>query len=146
VSAVITPKGFTLSHRSLARLVGVHPKLVAVVKAAVALSKIDFTVIEGVRSYDLQRRYFLAGKSRTMRSKHLTGHAVDLMPWGDFDGDGVFEGSWDRHHFYPINDAMQQAAANLKTVVTWGGNWVSFPDCPHWEISPETYPWPKEAA
>ena len=137
---------FQLSHRSLARLVGVHPTLVKVVKAAILISKIDFTVVEGVRDYDTQRRYFLAGKSRTMRSKHLTGHAVDLMPFGDFNGDGVPEGSWDRHHFYPLNDAMQQAAATLKVRVTWGGTWPTFFDGPHFELDPVAYPWPKEAA
>ncbi len=137
---------YQLSHRSLARLVGVHPTLVKVVKAAIAISKTDFSVVEGLRDYTKQREYFLAGKSKTMKSRHLTGHAVDLMPFGDFNGDGVFEGSWDKVHFLPVADAMFQAASNLKVNITWGGHWTQFLDMPHFELNPENYPWPKEAA
>jgi peptidoglycan L-alanyl-D-glutamate endopeptidase CwlK len=137
---------FQLSANSLRRLVGVHPELVRVVKTAIAISKSDFSVIEGLRTYEKQREYFRAGKSRTMNSKHLTGHAVDLMPWGDFDQDGDFEGSWEREHFLPIVDAMRQAASTLKVNLTWGGDWRSFQDCPHFEIDPARYQWPQEAA
>jgi peptidoglycan LD-endopeptidase CwlK len=137
---------YQLSPNSLRRLVGVHPDLVRVVKTAIAISRQDFSVIEGVRTYEKQREYFRAGKSRTMNSRHLTGHAVDLMPWGDFDRDGDFEGSWELAHFYPLNDAMQQAARTCGVKVTWGGSWASFVDAPHFEIDPVKYPWPKEAA
>lgn len=130
---------YALSQRSLDRLAGVHPALERLVKAAILITKTDFTVIEGVRSIAKQREYFLAGKSRTMHSKHLTGHAVDLMPYGDFDGDGDFEGSWELSDFYPINDAMQAAAANLGMKVTWGGSWSTFVDAPHFEIDPARY-------
>jgi peptidoglycan LD-endopeptidase CwlK len=131
---------FQLSLRSIERLKGVHPKLVSVVKAAIAISKVDFTVIEGVRSLEKQREYFMAGKSRTMKSKHLTGHAVDLAPIVDIDGDGRSELTWQEIHFLPINDAMVQAATNLGIQITWGGRWSSFKDCPHWEIDPRMYP------
>lgn len=130
---------FKLSARSKERLKGVHPTLVAVVEYAIAMSKTDFTVVEGVRTLEKQREYFRAGKSKTMKSKHLTGHAVDLMPYGDFDGDGDREGSWELAHFYPINDAIQQAARNLGVKVTWGGSWASFVDAPHFEIDPTIY-------
>ncbi len=137
---------FVLSPRSLQRLVGVHPELVRVVRRAIAIATIDFSVVEGVRDYATQRKYFLAGKSRTMNSRHLTGHAVDLMPYGDFDGDGDFEGSWELKHFYPVNDVMQQAARDCGVKVTWGGSWATFLDAPHFEIDPVKYPMPKEAA
>jgi peptidoglycan L-alanyl-D-glutamate endopeptidase CwlK len=132
---------FALSPRSLQRLEGVHPKLVAVVKAAISISKVDFTVIEGVRSLEKQREYFNAGKSRTMKSKHLTGHAVDLAPFLDVDGDGKSEFSWQEKHFLPIADAMFQAATNLGVQLQWGGHWQSFKDCPHFEIDPRIYPY-----
>lgn len=131
---------FVLSPRSLQRLVGVHPELVRVVRAAIAITKTDFSVVEGVRDPQKQLEYFRAGKSRTMKSKHLTGHAVDLMPWGDFDGDGDFEGSWELAMFYPINDAMQEAARACGVKVTWGGSWSTFIDAPHFEIDPARYP------
>jgi len=34
------------------------------------------------------------------------GHAVSLVPWGDFDGNGTSEISWHWGHFYPIAEAM----------------------------------------
>lgn len=137
---------FQLSQASLRRLIGVHPELVRVVRAAIAIASQDFSVVEGVRTFDKQREYFRLGKSRTMHSKHLTGHAVDLMPYGDFDGDGDFEGSWALGDFYPLNDAMQQAARTCGVRITWGGSWSTFVDCPHFEIDPAKYPFPKEAA
>lgn len=133
---------FLLSQRSLDRLAGVHPMLERIVKTAITLSKVDFTVVEGVRTLAKQREYFDAGKSRTMNSRHLTGHAVDLMPYGDFDGDGDREGSWELAHFYPLNDAMQAAAAHHGAKITWGGNWTGFMDAPHFELDPARYPFP----
>lgn len=136
---------FQLSKRSLARLEGVHPVLVRIVHIAIGLTKQDFTIVEGVRTLAQQREYFLKGKSKTMKSRHLTGHAVDLMPYGDFDGDGDMEGSWEKIDFYPLNDAMQKAAADQGVVLTWGGQWGW--DFPHFEIDPARYPWPaKEKA
>lgn len=131
---------FSLSAKSISRLEGVHPALVAVVRAAIAISKTDFTVVEGVRTLEKQREYFLAGKSKTMNSRHLTGHAVDLMPYGDFDGDGDMEGSWELANFYPLNDAMQEAARACGVKITWGGSWSSFLDCPHFELDKARYP------
>jgi peptidoglycan LD-endopeptidase CwlK len=131
---------FVLSQKSLQRLDGVHPKLASIVKAAISISKVDFSVIEGVRSLEKQREYFDAGKSRTMKSKHLTGHAVDLMPLVDTDGDGDKEGTWEERHFLPIADAMFQASTNLGISLNWGGHWSSFKDCPHFEIDPQRYP------
>lgn len=131
---------FALSPSSLAKLDSVHPKLAAVVKAAIAISKVDFTVIEGVRSLAKQREYFAAGKSRTMKSRHLTGHAVDLAPLIDLNGDGRAELTWQERHFLPVADAMFQAATTLGISIDWGGHWQSFKDCPHFEIDPQRYP------
>jgi peptidoglycan L-alanyl-D-glutamate endopeptidase CwlK len=69
---------FVLSKKSLDRLSGVHPKLVEVVKRAIELTGIDFTVLEGVRSKARQAQLVAAGASKTMNGRHITGHAVDL--------------------------------------------------------------------
>lgn len=134
---------FQLGQRSLERLEGVNPVLVRVVQAAIGMAKKDFTVVEGVRTLAQQREYFLKGKSKTMRSRHLTGHAVDLMPYGDLDGDGDYDqldkmAAWEKHHFYPIADAMFAAASQLKVPLVWGGDWGW--DFPHFEIDPRKYP------
>ena len=72
---------YQLGTRSRQRLSGVHPDLVAVVKRAIHITEQDFTVIEGIRNIKRQRELFKAGKSTTMNSRHLTGHAVDIAPW-----------------------------------------------------------------
>jgi len=92
---------YKLGNRSLQNLSGVHPDLIAVVKLAISKSKVDFTVLEGIRNINRQRELVKAGKSTTMNSRHLTGHAVDLAPWPI---------SWEWEGFYPIADAMKEAA------------------------------------
>ena len=122
---------YQLGTRSLQNLSGVHPDLVAVVKRAIQITEQDFTVIEGIRNINRQRELYKTGKSTTINSRHLTGHAVDIAPWPI---------SWDWEHFYPIADAMKQAAEELEVDLEWGGDWKSFPDGPHYQLSRKVYP------
>jgi len=122
---------YQLGTRSRQRLSGVHPDLVSVVKRAIQITEQDFAVLEGIRNINRQRDLFKAGKSTTMNSRHLTGHAVDLAPWPI---------SWEWEGFYPIADAMKQAAEELDIDLEWGGDWKSFPDGPHFQLSRKTYP------
>ena len=122
---------YKLGSRSLQNLSGVHPDLVAVVKLAISKTEQDFTVLEGIRNINRQRELVKTGKSTTMNSRHLTGHAVDLAPWPI---------SWDWEYFYPIADAMKEAAEELDVNLEWGGDWKSFPDGPHYQLSRKTYP------
>ena len=122
---------YKLGNRSLQNLSGVHPDLVAVVKRAIETSEQDFTVLEGIRNINRQRELVKTGKSTTMNSRHLTGHAVDLAPWPI---------SWEWEGFYPIADAMKAAAEELDVNLEWGGDWKSFPDGPHFQLSRKTYP------
>ena len=122
---------YQLGKRSLQNLSGVHPDLVAVVKRAIEISEQDFTVIEGIRNINRQRELVKAGKSTTMNSRHLTGHAVDIAPWPI---------SWEWEEFYPIADAMKTAAEELEVDLEWGGDWKSFPDAPPFQLSRKTYP------
>ena len=112
-------------------LSGVHPDLVAVVKRAIEITEQDFSVIEGVRNIERQRQLVAKGASKTMNSRHLTGHAVDLAP---------YPLSWDWEYFYPIADAMKQAAEELDVDLEWGGDWTSFKDGPHFQLSWGAYP------
>ena len=118
---------FKLGSRSLQRLEGVHPDLVRVVKRAIQLSLIDFTVLEGVRDASRQKTLVAAGASKTMNSRHITGHAVDL---GAFVDNRV---SWDWPLYHKIAAAMKQAAKELGVAMVWGGDWRSFKDGPHYE-------------
>lgn len=117
---------FKLSQRSLSRLEGVKPELVAVVKRAIKLTKVDFGVVEGLRSVETQKQYVAAGKSQTMTSKHLTGDAVDLVA---YVGSAV---SWELNLYDDIADAMKAAAIELGVSVRWGAAW-NVPDITKWE-------------
>lgn len=122
-------RDFKLGTTSRQRLEGVHPQLVKVVERAIELTTQDFAVLEGVRTIERQRQYVKRGVSQTMNSKHLKqadgyGHAVDLVPWGDFDGNGKSEPSWSWELFYPIAEAMRTAAVEQGVTIRWGGYWL----------------------
>lgn len=150
---------YRLSQRSLDRLIGVDPKLVAVVKRAIELSPIDFMVLEGVRTREQCMINY--GKGRTasqcqakgvpakyaqpsvakvtwlnnpFASKHCDGKAVDLVP---------YPVDWqDLKKFDAIAKAMLQAAKELGVPVRWGADWDGDgkprergeSDSPHFEI------------
>lgn len=125
---------FRLSKRSLTRLEGVHPDLVRVVKKAIEITRIDFGVTEGVRSEDRQRKLFAAGATTTMNSRHLTGHAVDLVAY--LDGSVA----WDWPLYDQLANAMKMAALDEEVNIQWGGDWRSFRDGPHFQLSWKEYP------
>lgn len=125
---------FKFSGTSEARLRDVHPDLQKVVRRALELSKTDFSVAEGVRSYARQKELFDTGKSRTMNSRHLTGHAVDLYPARKAGAE------WEREDFAELADAMRRASVALGIPIEWGGDWKSFQDCPHWQLPTRVYP------
>lgn len=108
---------FKLSQRSLDKLEGVDSDLVAVVKRAIELTKVDFGVIYGMRTEEEQKKLVAAGKSQTMKSNHLIGKAVDLMAY--VDGKGV----WELNVYDDLCDAMKAAAEELGTSVKWGAAW-----------------------
>lgn len=119
---------FKLGSTSLARLKGVHPDLVAVVKRAIEITPIDFTVLEGLRTKERQRLLVAKGASKTMNSYHITGHAVDIAPL--VDG----KVTWDWKYYNQLAPFIKQAAEELGVNITWGGNWKTFKDGPHWQI------------
>ena len=123
-----------LSDRDLQRLIGVHPDLVAVVEGAAQVTEVDFIITEGLRTKERQEQLVRAGASRTLKSRHLTGHAIDLAAKV---GDEV---RWDWPLYHKLADAMQQAAAVRGIEIEWGGDWKSFPDGPHFQLPWATYP------
>lgn len=125
---------FAFGARSLKRLEGVHPDLVRVMKRAIACSPLDFTVLEGVRTLARQKQLMASGATRTMNSRHLTGHAVDIAP--------VIGGTvrWDWPLYHQLALVVKKAAAELEVPLQWGGDWRSFKDGPHWELPWKAYP------
>lgn len=125
---------YKLSQRSLGRLGGVHPDLVKVVKRAIEITEIDFAVLEGVRSLETQKEYLKRGATTTLRSRHLTGHAVDL---GAFLGGSV---RWEWPLYDTLSKAVKQAAKDVGVPIEWGGDWKKFKDGPHFQLPWANYP------
>lgn len=130
---------YSLGPRSIMRLKGVHPALVKVVEQAIRLTVVDFTVLEGVRDPERQKKLLDAGASQTLNSRHIPGpdgygKAVDLGAWVDDQVD------WSWPLYYKIADAMKEAAKIHSVKIVWGGDWVKFKDGPHFELDRRMYP------
>lgn len=108
---------YALSSRSLEKLQGVDERLVRVVQRAIELTTVDFGVVQGLRTMEEQAGLVAKGASQTMQSKHLTGHAVDLMAY--IDG----RGSWELALYDNIADAVKQSAIEMMVPIRWGGAW-----------------------
>jgi peptidoglycan L-alanyl-D-glutamate endopeptidase CwlK len=119
-----------LSKRSKLKLEGVHPDLVAVVERAAELGP-DFIVTEGLRSLERQRELRRIGKSQTLNSRHLTGHAVDVCD---------LKAKYTLPEMRAIAASMKKAAADLNVPIAWGGDWKTFKDTPHFELCRKAYP------
>lgn len=125
-------KQFVLSKRSKERLVGLDPRLVALVDEI--LWYMDVSVIEGIRSVTQQQENIRKGVSKTMRSKHLVGKAVDLYPYpiprlanGEIDSNAKVWNTLGRVGTF--------CAGKLGyPEIFWGGFWTSLVDKPHFEI------------
>lgn len=135
--------GFVLGSRSKQNLVGVHPDLVRLTELAIQITKQDFTVVQGLRTEQQQASAVKSGNSWTMRSRHLTGHAIDVVP---------YPVDWnDLNKFKLIRDAFFQASSELEIPIRWGGDWNdngSYQDeikrgtydGGHFELSRKAYP------
>jgi peptidoglycan L-alanyl-D-glutamate endopeptidase CwlK len=122
------------SQRSLNNMRGIHPDLRRVIDRALQDSPLDFVVIEGLRTQDRQRQLVASGASRTMNSRHITGHAVDLMPIGP---NGP---AFDWPLYDQLGPAVKEAADKEGIAINWGGDWKSFRDGPHFELDRTAYP------
>jgi peptidoglycan L-alanyl-D-glutamate endopeptidase CwlK len=116
---------YALGSRSLGRLEGVHPDLVRVVKRAIEITTQDFMVTEGLRTLARQKDLYAQGRTKpgpvvtwTLKSKHIDGLAVDLVPFNDGKPDWTAGKNFDE-----IAKAMRDAAEELGVQITWGKDW-----------------------
>lgn len=139
-----------LTASSLEKLQGVHPDLVRVVKKAAELTDMPFVIVEGKRDLERQKKLLAAGATTLLKSRHLTGHAVDLAPL--LDG----KVRWDWPLYLKLAVTMRAAAQALNIPIRWGGTWdvinstkgafttamlsKKFPDGPHFELPRALYP------
>lgn len=125
---------FLFSNASMKALEGVHPDLVLVARRALELTTIDFRVTCGLRTVEEQQQLLAAGKSTTMKSRHLTGHAIDVVAL-------VYNRvTWDWDYYELIAQAFKQASSELGIPIEWGGDWKSFRDGPHFQLPHKEYP------
>lgn len=117
---------FKLSGKSILKLNGVNEDLRNVVLRAIELTKVDFGVIEGLRTEKRQEELVASGASQTMKSRHLTGDAVDLMAYIGS------RGSWELNLYDDIADAMRAAAIEKDVGIQWGAAWT-VPDIREWD-------------
>jgi peptidoglycan L-alanyl-D-glutamate endopeptidase CwlK len=125
---------FYFSQRSLRALVGLHLDLQAVAQRAIKISTVDFVITEGLRSYSRQEQLVAEGKSQTLKSRHLTGHALDYVAY--VDG----KVTYDPVPMSAVAEAFKEAAKELGFKIVWGGDWKTFKDLPHIELDREQYP------
>jgi|TARA_Y100000310_G_scaffold282832_1_gene304374 peptidoglycan L-alanyl-D-glutamate endopeptidase CwlK len=101
--------------KSVANLKGVDTKLVNVLNQAI--KHFDFSVIEGVRTLETQKEYVAKGVSKTLKSKHLEGRAVDIAPYPiDYD---------DTERFVYLGGFILGVASQLGIKIRWGLDWDS---------------------
>ena len=125
---------FKFSQKSLEKLNGVHPDLVRVIKRALELSPVDFSITQGVRTQAEQNALYEQGRTKpgpivtwTKKSKHIEGLAVDVVPHPvDWD---------DLNKFKQIANAVKLAACELGVNIIWGGDWIKNKDYPHFELA-----------
>lgn len=131
-----------LSPRDETRLQGLHSDLQRVVRRVAKDTLLDFTILEGMRTLARQRQLVAAGASQTLRSRHLTGHAVDLAPLLDLDHDGKIETTemFDWPLIRRLAPIIKAAAAAENVPIEWGGDWREFKDGPHWQLPWASYP------
>ena len=125
---------FKFSQRSENNLKGVNPDLVKIVRRALQLSPVDFGITEGLRTVERQRQLVAAGKSQTMNSRHISGHAVDVFAYP------TSAGSWEWKYYEQIATAFKQAEKELNIPVEWGGDWKTLKDGPHFQLPHAKYP------
>jgi peptidoglycan LD-endopeptidase CwlK len=125
---------FCLCKKSIQILCGVHTDLAIIVEKAITLSTVDFSVIEGVRTKARQQQLLEANATQTLNSRHLTGHAVDLVPLLN----GKADWSWPLYDQIAL--AMKESAKSLALHIEWGGDWETFKDGAHFQLPWDKYP------
>lgn len=124
---------FQFSTKSYDLLKEVHPDLRLVMVAALTRSPIDFGITDGLRTKERQLELVKLGQSKTLNSRHLTGHAVDIAVY--------IRGkvSWDLEYYSAVANIVLSTAKDLKIPVIWGGSWETFKDGPHFELDRKRY-------
>ena len=120
------------SKKSLRELDTCDPLLQYLFKEVV--KHFDCSIIEGKRSLEEQKELLKEGATKTLKSAHLTGKAVDVYPYPvDFE---------DRDRWHYFGGYVLGTARQFGIDVIWGGDWDNdtktkdntFDDLMHFEL------------
>ena len=109
------------------KLVGVDARLVTVVYHVAERTDIPFIVVEGVRTLARQRDLLKQRKTKTLKSNHVIGRAVDCAPRSVLG-----KVPWPYEDFRPLVDCAKQVSVELGIAMEFGFDWGW--DAPHWEL------------
>ena len=109
------------------------PTLRLLLMEAIKDSPIDFTVLETVRTLEKQKEYYAKGTTKTLKSRHIPNtnksgysEAADIAPypinWNDIN------------RFRKLSEHILKKAEQLNIPITWGGNFKTLVDMPHYEL------------
>lgn len=119
---------YKFSKRSLNNLKGVDKRLVNLMTEVLSLSPHDFGITEGLRTKERQSQLVKEGKSQTMNSYHLCGKAVDIVV---YINNRV---TWELKYYKEVADIVKKVATEKGLKVTWGGDWKTLIDGPHFQL------------
>lgn len=130
---------YRMDERSEKMLIGIHPDLVgpmrlAHMRVSAQHPGLSFVIYCGIRTTAQQRELVASGASTTMKSRHLSGHAVDLAP--TWRGNLLFD--WPLYH--KLAPIIKQSFEDCRIPVEWGGDWKTFTEGPHWQLPWAQYP------
>lgn len=112
---------YRFSLRSLKELAHCHPDLRRVAEAAIKDTEIDFTITDGGRTLEEQKKLVASGASQTLESRHLisprTGYcyAIDAAPYVN----GKIRWEWPL--IFKVAEAMRKAAKSQCVAIRWLG-------------------------
>lgn len=119
---------YSFSNKSKERLKGVDSSLIKVMEESIKESPYDFSITEGIRTSERQKQLYDEGKSKTLKSKHLVGKAVDIAILVDGNI------TWDKKYYQEVAEHIKKVAKELGIGIRWGGEFKSFFDGPHFEL------------
>lgn len=130
---------FSFGSVSLGNLKGVHPDLVELATRVIAISPIDFRVVDGLRTLAEEKKFKAKGASQTLNSMHLKqkdgfSHAIDFAVW--YNGAVNFLRIDD---FKTIGHIFETISPILHIPIAWGGDWHSLKDYGHIELDRRYY-------
>ena len=119
---------------------GVHPDLLKLADAVLQAAPWPLRITEGMRTLERQRQLLAAKATKTLNSRHLTGHAIDVVPYIDLDRDGKIETEelYNKRLFDVLIPIAKREAARLGIKMTFGYDWGW--DSPHWQLDWKAYP------